>query len=174
MNAVGKLGELIIRYQLGIEIGLLMILGVIVLVWLIRLVRRASAQKTVLKEIDEKVNDISEAVEGLSAKLEAVGTEAGAAAVTKAVATEAALVATTEDVTEPTADVAETAKVAAAATETVDTAKATATEAATEPAPTTEAETTKDNPSLRYYTRDWGVDKHGNVYTEEMLREQIG
>jgi len=36
------------------------------------------------------------------------------------------------------------------------------------------ADAEKVDPALAYMKRDAGIDKHGNVYTEEMLRDQIG
>ena len=36
------------------------------------------------------------------------------------------------------------------------------------------ADAEKVDPALAYTKRDAGIDKHGNVYTEEMLRDQIG
>ena len=48
MNAVGKIGKLIVEYQYEIEIALLALLALIVLVWIIRLIARAVKRRDVL------------------------------------------------------------------------------------------------------------------------------
>lgn len=62
MNAIGKLGKLIVLYQDAIEIALLVLLAVIVLAWIADRIRRAVKRRYLLKEIDEKVDAISRAV----------------------------------------------------------------------------------------------------------------
>lgn len=66
MNAVGTIGEFIINYQYEIEIGLLVILGLIILFAVVRAFARAVKRKTLLEEISGKVDDISEALNAIS------------------------------------------------------------------------------------------------------------
>ena len=66
MNAVGVIGELIIEYQYEIEIGLLVLLGLIILFAVIRAFVRAARRKTLLEEISGKVDEISEALNAIS------------------------------------------------------------------------------------------------------------
>ena len=66
MNAVGKIGELIVSYQYPIEITLLSILAVIVLFVLIRAIAKNKKEKDVLDEINSKVSDINDVVNTIS------------------------------------------------------------------------------------------------------------
>ena len=70
MNAVGKLGNLIIEYQFEIEVGLLALLALIILIWLIRMISRAVRRRDVLQEIDSKITDLNEKVNTLNQKQE--------------------------------------------------------------------------------------------------------
>lgn len=70
MNAVGIIGEFIIEYQYEIEVGLLILLGLIMLFAVIRAFVRAARRKSVLEEINEKVDDIGHILMTISAELE--------------------------------------------------------------------------------------------------------
>ena len=62
MNAVGKIGAIIIKYQYQIEIALLSLLALIVLIGLIKLIISALRRKDVLSEIKVTVTDIDSTV----------------------------------------------------------------------------------------------------------------
>ena len=62
MNAIGKIGAIIIKYQYQIEIALLSLLALIVLIGLIKLIISALRRKDVLSEIKVTVTDIDSTV----------------------------------------------------------------------------------------------------------------
>ncbi|MDY6037531.1 MAG: hypothetical protein SPI74_00805 [Eubacterium sp.] len=72
MNAVGKIGKLIVEYQYEIEIALLSLLALIILIWLIRTIARAVRRKDVLTEIKTTVSDIDNTVKIINQKQEAL------------------------------------------------------------------------------------------------------
>lgn len=75
MNAVGKIGKLIVEYQYEIEIALLALLALIVLVWIIRLIARAVKRRDVLTEISSRVEDINATVNDINRRQEALISE---------------------------------------------------------------------------------------------------
>lgn len=68
MNAVGKIGEFIIKYQYPIEIALLVILAVIVLYALVRAIVKTKREKNVLSQINSTVSDINTTVSSINDK----------------------------------------------------------------------------------------------------------
>lgn len=177
MNAVGVIGELIIEYQYEIEIGLLVLLGLIILFAVIRAFVRAARRKTLLEEISGKVDEISEALNAMAAEPEQKSSEPEPSAekMPEACKTEAAQPAGKpaegeKPVTKETAGEVET---------TVNAREAEPPEAeevlpfkteASADAPDTGA---ADFVPKKYFSRDCSVDKKGNRYTLEELEEQI-
>lgn len=166
MNAVGTIGEFIITYQYEIEIGLLILLGLIILFAIIRAFARAVKRKTVLEEISEKVNDISEALTAIADE-SAGGEEAEKAE--KAEKAEASAVtekADTENVqaaggNEEKDEIPEAREIKAAVPEpeVCETIEEPAGDAGFVP--------------KKYFSRDCSTDKNGNHYTLEELENQI-
>lgn len=72
MNAVGELGELIIKYQTIIEIALLSIFGIMILFFIIRAFVRAQKSKNVLKDISHAVDNINETVSEIKEKQDCI------------------------------------------------------------------------------------------------------
>ena len=70
MNAIGKIGAIIIKYQYQIEIALLSLLALIVLIGLIKLIISALRRKDVLSEIKVTVTDIDSTVKEINQKQE--------------------------------------------------------------------------------------------------------
>ena len=66
MNAIGKIGAIIIKYQYQIEIALLSLLALIVLIGLIKLIISALRRKDVLSEIKVTVTDIDSTVKEIN------------------------------------------------------------------------------------------------------------
>lgn len=182
MNAVGVIGELIIEYQYEIEIGLLVLLGLIILFAVIRAFVRAARRKTLLEEISGKVDEISEALNAMAAEPEQKPSEPkfsepkpSAEKVPEACKAEAAQPAGKpaegeKPVTKETAGEVET---------TVNAREAEFIEA--EEVLQFKAEIPADAPDTgaadfvpkKYFSRDCSVDKKGNRYTLEELEEQI-
>lgn len=177
MNAVGVIGELIIEYQYEIEIGLLVLLGLIILFAVIRAFVRAARRKTILEEISGKVDEISEALNAMAAEPEQKPSEPKPSAenIPEACKTEAAQPAGEpaegeKPVTKETAGEVET---------TVNAREAEFIEA--EEVLQFKAEIPADAPDTgaadfvpkKYFSRDCSVDKKGNRYTLEELEEQI-
>lgn len=177
MNAVGVIGELIIEYQYEIEIGLLVLLGLIILFAVIRAFVRAARRKTILEEISGKVDEISEALNAMAAEPEQKPSEPEPSAenIPEACKTEAVQPAGEpaegeKPVTKETAGEVET---------TVNAWEAEFIEA--EEVLQFKAEAPADAPDTgaadfvpkKYFSRDCSVDKKGNRYTLEELEEQI-
>lgn len=195
MNAIGKIGAIIIKYQYQIEIALLSLLALIVLIGLIKLIISALRRKDVLSEIKVTVTDIDSTVKEINQKQEVLieGSLASSGGVTnKAELDNSCDTAKLEDKTEVTELNAE------------QTPEETASESAL-----IEAEDSEEKPELetgfgedkrlenvlenlliksrdgdvhcaeegevskKFASRECGTDKHGNVYTEEFLSKQI-
>lgn len=160
MNAVGTIGEFIITYQYEIEIGLLILLGLIILFAIIRAFARAVKRKTVLEEISEKVNDISEALTAIAD--ESAGGEktekAEASAVTEKADAENVQAAGGNEEKENMTEVREI-KAAGPEPEVCETIEEPAGDAGFVP--------------KKYFSRDCSTDKNGNHYTLEELENQI-
>ncbi len=163
MNAVGTIGEFIITYQYEIEIGLLILLGLIILFAIIRAFARAVKRKTVLEEISEKVNDISEALTAIAD--ESAGGEkaekaekAEVSAVTEKADAENVQAAGGNEEKENMPEVREI-KAAGPEPEVCETIEEPAGDAGFVP--------------KKYFSRDCSTDKNGNHYTLEELENQI-
>ncbi len=203
MNAVGKFGVWIVEHQLGLETFLLILLGVMILAILVQLIRRERRKKTLLEELDRKIDGISERIEGIAGRISTENHQEESVdkvleeTKTKAeeeIATEAEEEAEAEETAEDHASVEMETRDEVGLPEEIE--EVIAPEDAIDEAPVEKEEAlTEDNiiawlkegnkgeesippvsgnQSIRFYSRDWGTDKHGNVYTEEMLREQIG
>lgn len=199
MNAIGKIGAIIIKYQYQIEIALLSLLALIVLIGLIKLIISALRRKDVLSEIKVTVTDIDSTVKEINQKQEVLieGSLASSGGVTKKAEPDNSCdTAKLEDKTKVTELNAEqTPEVAT---------EETASESAL-----IEAEVSEEKPELetgfeedkrlenvlenlliknrdgdvhcaedgevskKFASRECGTDKHGNVYTEEFLSKQI-
>ena len=198
MNAVGIFGEWIVKHQLGLEVLLLALLGALLVAILVQAVRREKRKKSILNEIDRKIDDINQQVNGIYGKL-MEEKEASASETTESnnpAEKEAAISLKEEEKQE-----SEIEKGSAKKWEVHEGAVEDAQEEDLEEKPEEDSEEDQEdpisniisllrkplpeetkeemppvsgNPSIRFYSRDWGVDKHGNVYTEEMLRKQIG
>ena len=195
MNAVGKFGEFVIEYQDGLEAGLLAVLAIIILVWIIRLIARSSKRTDVLDEMNDKITRIDSEVKDISSKQEAIlsGAVKSKAQTAETEARNAAEPATeakaettaetgAEEKAEPAAEPGAAAKDGTAADPNAETKAETAAEpgAETGPAAETECGCASDGPGpcgddapAKYTSRDCGTDKHGKIYTIEILNEKI-
>lgn len=199
MNAIGKIGAIIIKYQYQIEIALLSLLALIVLIGLIKLIISALKRKDVLSEIKVTVTDIDSTVKEINQKQEVLieGSLASSGGVTnKAEPDNSCDTAKLEDKTE-------VAELNAEQTPEV------ATEEKASESTLIEAEASEEKLELetgfgedkrfenvlenlliknrdgdvhcaedgevskKFASRECGTDKHGNVYTEEFLSKQI-
>lgn len=199
MNAIGKIGAIIIKYQYQIEIALLSLLALIVLIGLIKLIISALRRKDVLSEIKVTVTDIDSTVKEINQKqdvlIEGSLTSSGGVA-KKAESDNSCDTVMLEDKAEVTELKAEqTPEVAPEETASESTL--------------IEAEVPEEKPELetgfgedkrlenvlenlliknrdgdvhcaeegevskKFASRECGTDKHGNVYTEEFLSKQI-
>ena len=164
MNAVGVIGELIIEYQYEIEIGLLVLLGLIILFAVIRAFVRAARRKTLLEEISGKVDEISEALNAMAAEK----------------TPEVCKVAEAQPAVKPAEGEKAVKKETAEAVETTVSARDAEPPEAAEVLPF-KAESPADAQDSgaadfvpkKYFSRDCSVDKKGNRYTLEELEEQI-
>jgi len=199
MNAIGALGNFLIENQLAIEIFLLLVLAGILLYWVFKQFVIQPKQDAAIEELISKIENLEnklqdagvveakgpEAAESVSAEepaAEEVATEVAAAEeAVPEVAADAEEVATpakhgfvndtdekalimksileqemaediTEDISNPNLE------------ETIDFRELV-------------VENTQDGefskPSVKFTSRNWGEDRHGNFYTEEMLKDQI-
>lgn len=192
MNAVGTIGEFIIEYQYEIEIGLLVVLGLIILGAVIRAFARAVKRKSVLEEISEKVNDISQALTVLSSEAESAadrsphpeenagekiseGPPVPEETADAGVHGEAAEISEASKVAEAAEDmepaVSRTDEEEMSCDELIESSEVTPPIAAEKP----EGEETGNEDFIpkKYFSRDCGVDKKGNRYTLEELENQI-
>ena len=172
MNAVGVIGELIIEYQYEIEIGLLVLLGLIILFAVIRAFVRAARRKTLLEEISGKVDEISEALNAMAAEPEQKPSAEKTPEVCK--------VAEAQPAVKPAEGEKAVKKETAEAVETTVSARDAEPPEAAEVLPF-KAESPADAQDSgaadfvpkKYFFRDCSVDKKGNRYTLEELEEQI-
>lgn len=199
MNAIGKIGAIIIKYQYQIEIALLSLLALIVLIGLIKLIISALRRKDVLSEIKVTVTDIDSTVKEINQKQEVLieGSLASSGGVTnKAEPDNSCDTAKLEDKTEVTEFNAE--QTPEVATEETDSESALMEAEASEEKPELETGFGEDKRlenvlenlliknrdgdvhcaedgevSKKFASRECGTDKHGNVYTEEFLSKQI-
>ena len=184
MNAIGKIGAIIIKYQYQIEIALLSLLALIVLIGLIKLIISALRRKDVLSEIKVTVTDIDSTVKEINQKQEVLiegSLASNVEAAKKAEPDNGCDIVKVEDKTETTDLKAEQAP-----------------EVATEEKLELETGFGEDKRfenvlenlliknrdgdvhcaedgevSKKFASRECGTDKHGNVYTEEFLSKQI-
>ena len=184
MNAIGKIGAIIIKYQYQIEIALLSLLALIVLIGLIKLIISALRRKDVLSEIKVTVTDIDSTVKEINQKQEVLiegSLASNVEAAKKAEPDNNCDIVKVEDKTETTDLKAEQAP-----------------EVATEEKLELETGFGEDKRfenvlenlliknrdgdvhcaedgevSKKFASRECGTDKHGNVYTEEFLSKQI-
>lgn len=199
MNAIGKIGAIIIKYQYQIEIALLSLLALIVLIGLIKLIISALRRKDVLSEIKVTVTDIDSTVKEINQKQEVLieGSLASSGGVAKKAESDnscdTVMLEDKAEVTELKAE--QTPEVAPE--ETVS--ESTLIEAeVSEEKPELETDFGEDKRlenvlenlliknrdgdvhcaeegevSKKFASRECGTDKHGNVYTEEFLSKQI-
>lgn len=199
MNAIGKIGAIIIKYQYQIEIALLSLLALIVLIGLIKLIISALRRKDVLSEIKVTVTDIDSTVKEINQKQEVLieGSLASSGGVAKKAESDnscdTVMLEDKAEVTELNAE--QTPEVA-----TEETASESALMEAEDSEEKLELETgfgedkrlenvlenilikNRDGDvhcaedgevSKKFASRECGTDKHGNVYTEEFLSKQI-
>lgn len=199
MNAIGKIGAIIIKYQYQIEIALLSLLALIVLIGLIKLIISALRRKDVLSEIKVTVTDIDSTVKEINQKQEVLieGSLASSGGVTnKAEPDNSCDTAKLEDKTKVTELNAE--QTPEVATEETASESALVEADASEEKPELETGFEEDKRlenvlenlliknrdgdvhcaedgevSKKFASRECGTDKHGNVYTEEFLSKQI-
>lgn len=199
MNAIGKIGAIIIKYQYQIEIALLSLLALIVLIGLIKLIISALRRKDVLSEIKVTVTDIDSTVKEINQKQEVLieGSLASSGGEAKKAESDnscdTVMLEDKAEVTELKAE--QTPEVAPE--ETVS--ESTLIEAeVSEEKPELETDFGEDKRfenllenlliknrdgdvhcaedgevSKKFASRECGTDKHGNVYTEEFLSKQI-
>lgn len=184
MNAIGKIGAIIIKYQYQIEIALLSLLALIVLIGLIKLIISALRRKDVLSEIKVTVTDIDSTVKEINQKQE--------------VLIEGSLASSGETAKKAEPDNNCDIVKVEDKTETTDLKAEQALEVATEEKLELETGFGEDKRfenvlenlliknrdgdvhcaedgevSKKFASRECGTDKHGNVYTEEFLSKQI-
>lgn len=199
MNAIGKIGAIIIKYQYQIEIALLSLLALIVLIGLIKLIISALRRKDVLSEIKVTVTDIDSTVKEINQKQEVLieGSLASSGGVAKKAESDnscdTVMLEDKAEVTELKAE--QTPEVAPEETA----SESTLIEAeVSEEKPKLETDFGEDKRlenvleniliknrdgdvhcaedgevSKKFASRECGTDKHGNVYTEEFLSKQI-
>ena len=183
MNAVGVIGELIIEYQYEIEIGLLVLLGLIILFAVIRAFVRAARRKTLLEEISGKVDEISEALNAMAAEPEQKSSESKSY---EEKAPEACKAAEAQPAGKPAEGEKQVKEEKPAKEEVVAPVETTVNAREADPPEAAEvlhfkAESPADAPDSgeadfvpkKYFSRDCSVDKKGNRYTLEELEEQI-
>lgn len=199
MNAIGKIGAIIIKYQYQIEIALLSLLALIVLIGLIKLIISALRRKDVLSEIKVTVTDIDSTVKEINQKQEVLieGSLASSGwEAKKAESDNSCDTAKLEDKTKVTELNAE--QTPEVATEETASESALVEADASEEKPELETGFEEDKRlenvlenlliknrdgdvhcaedgevSKKFASRECGTDKHGNVYTEEFLSKQI-
>ena len=195
MSAVGIFGEFLVNNQLAVDAFLLCLLIGLIAIYLIRML-------VIKPKKDAEISELIKKIEALESKLDAAGKVgvAEAAIATK----EAVEVADTEIAPEveaaPQVETEAAAQVEAEAGE-QDNAEAESqgeAEADSEAAEEVEEPSFLDGkleetldlreflvnnradrdsfsiPGERFMSRTWGEDRHGNIYTEEMLKESIG
>ena len=182
MNAVGVIGELIIEYQYEIEIGLLVLLGLIILFAVIRAFVRAARRKTLLEEISGKVDEISEALNAMAAEPEQKLSEPKSFEPKpyEEKTPEACKAAEAQPAGKPAEEEKPVTKETAGEVETtVNAREADPPEAAevlrfkAESQADAQDSGAADFVPKKYFSRDCSVDKKGNRYTLEELEEQI-
>ena len=199
MNAIGKIGAIIIKYQYQIEIALLSLLALIVLIGLIKLIISALRRKDVLSEIKVTVTDIDSTVKEINQKQEVLieGSLASSGETAKKAEPDNNCdIVKVEDKTETTDLKAEQAPEVAteekASESTLIEAEASEEKLELETGfgEDKRFETVLENLlinngnrdvhcaeegelSKKFVSRECGTDKHGNVYTEEFLSKQI-
>ena len=199
MNAIGKIGAIIIKYQYQIEIALLSLLALIVLIGLIKLIISALRRKDVLSEIKVTVTDIDSTVKEINQKQEVLiegSLASNVEAAKKAEPDNNCDIVKVEDKTETTDLKAEQAPEVAteekASESTLIEAEASEEKLELETGfgEDKRFETVLENLliknrdrdvhcaeegelSKKFVSRECGTDKHGNVYTEEFLSKQI-
>ena len=185
MNAIGEIGKLIVKYQYGIEVVLLTILAIIVLVGLIKLFMRPKKEKKFLDDISATVKDMSESMADIRdaqldilsgvEKLQEDGDDRESACAGSHEAVSRAEVAgpeehqSSEDI--PADDEAAKADMEAFC---INRLKELAEEEDLSHADKADGDELHVNePPKKFFSRECGIDKKGNVYTEEQLIEQI-
>lgn len=193
MNAIGEIGKLIVKYQYGIEVVLLTILAIIVLVGLIKLFMRPKKEKKFLDDISATVKDMSESMADIRdaqldilsgvEKLQEDGDDRESACAGSHEAVSRAEVAgpeehqSSEDI--PADDEAAKAKDTLNAKADMEAfcinrLKELAEEEDLSHADKADGDELHVNePPKKFFSRECGIDKKGNVYTEEQLIEQI-
>ena len=171
MNAVGAIGNFLINNQVMIEAVLLILLGGFFIYWLVQKFRgRTSQESQAVKELQEKIEELESKLKGM---------EEG----------EHAEVKETEDATRISiATELNEESVEEKIEELIIEERLIFEETAAEDLPDSLDETldirklmleneefdgVMDAPLTRFGDLNWGQDKHGNVYTEEDLRNQI-
>ncbi len=153
MNVIGKFGNFMMNHQVGIEILLILIFVLIAVFLLVRGIIHANRKRQMLSEIQDTVNEINTAVQGLGEKKDSViyidnrttgGGERREAFEEKELSAEEILQKVQES------------------------AKAAEPPKAESFAVCEEAEIPK-----KYFSRDCGTSKTGRTYTIEELEEQI-
>jgi hypothetical protein len=194
MNAIGKIGAIIIKYQYQIEIALLSLLALIVLIGLIKLIISALRRKDVLSEIKVTVTDIDSTVKEINQKQEVLieGSLASSGETAKKAEPDNNCdIVKVEDKTEATDLKAEQAPEVATEEKA---SESTLAEALPEQGLGFGEDKRFENVlenlliknrdgdvhcaedgevSKKFASRECGTDKHGNVYTEEFLSKQI-
>ena len=155
MNAVGAIGNFLINNQVMIEALLLILLAAIVVYWIVRKVMAKNSNK------NKVVEELQGKVEELESKLRSL--EKGS----NVEAPEEPMEAREEVVPEERLIFEEVAneELPESLEETIDIRKLML--------ENEEFDGVMDKPITRYSDRNWGEDKHGNLYTEEDLRNQI-
>ena len=179
MNAIGALGNFLIENQLAIEIFLLLVLAGILLYWVFK-------QFVIQPKQDAAIEELISKIENLENKLQDAGVvEAKGPEAAESVSAEEP--ATAEEVVIPAKHgfVNDTDEKALIMKSILEQEMA---EDITEEISNPNLEETIDfrelvventqggefsKPSVKFTSRNWGEDRHGNFYTEEMLKDQI-
>lgn len=193
MNAIGALGNFLIENQLAIEIFLLLVLAGILLYWIFKQFVIQPKQDAAIEELISKIENLENKLQDAGV-VEAKGPDAAESVsaeepAVEEVATEvaAAEVAAAEEVAIPAKHgfVNDTDEKALIMKSILEQEMA---EDITEEFSNPNLEETIDfrelvventqggefsKPSVKFTSRNWGEDRHGNFYTEEMLKDQI-
>lgn len=155
MNAVGAIGNFLINNQVMIEALLLILLAAIVIYWLVRkVVTKNSGKNKIVEELQGKVEELESKLRNLE-KESTVDSHEEPTEEQEEVVPEERLIF--EEVANE--------ELPESLEETIDIRKLML--------ENEELDSIMDKPITRFSDRNWGEDKHGNLYTEEDLRNQI-
>ena len=168
MGVIGTIGQFLIDYQDTIGVVVLIAFALLLLILLISLIVKNAKRKKAVAARDKLIDELLAAAPNNQAVLSVIAKYNAGQDIEE---TKEATKEVTKEVTKEATE--ETTK---EATEEAGTEKPQREEQAADmqQAGIREPELQKAEPARAYGSRDAGIDKHGNVYTESMLKEQIG